>query len=583
MKIFFATFALIIVLINLMLLSPEPRADTYDPATNLLTMASVQVGVDNYVDVVVDLGNFEVLTPALVAEPATSPAPNNTNNYDAANHLLAVSIVRVIGEKTYQNVSVKLDDTARVISAGKSTVAVSGVCSSTGSAYYVSPNGSDTNTGFSTHPWRTIQKAMNDATPGSVVNIMAGKYTEKLKMNVQGTEGLGNCITFQPDNFNTPPTGCGAATGIKCPGDEVILDYAGLGVDTTNIPFLHINQKNYIRVQGLVFQNFTHLGGMGQGVRIDGSSNYVEFKYNRFLNNKETGAWNGCCAFLHFRIWGPAKNTWIYGNEFGNLITNYSEALTVDEGGQYARIENNWFHDTDGIAIDLYRGANNYTVSNNKLEYIGIKRDGSIWYNSQPAAIYNDAGHTGVIERNVLNHVGNGISALSEPKSGGTAHDIIIRNNIVQNAQIGIVLGTWYSEACGDASVYNINVLNNTFYNNLYGISIRPMKDSTVKWGNNIFANNKTSYGNSLKCPDGTAYNNIYFGGGSGPGATITSDPQFVNALTGNFDLQPTSPAINAGDPNATPVHAGSIDFISRKRFVGTIDIGAYEFQGNQK
>lgn len=582
MKIFLTLFAFIAVLVNLILLNSDVRADTYDPATNLLTISSVQVGSKNFTDVVVNLGNFQVLDFIDAPDSAINSTPS-IDHYDATNHLLSIPLVTVVGGKTFKNVSLLLDDSIQVITADKSTTAVSEECSSTGSAYYVSPNGSDANSGFRTHPWKTIQKAMNNATPGSIVNIMTGKYTEKLQVNVQGIEGKGNCITFQPNNFAVPSTGCGGSTGILCKGEEVVLDYKSLGIDTTKIPFLLVNQKNYIRIQGLTFQNYSPLGGLGQGVRIDGASNYIEFKHNKFLNNKETGEWNGCCAFLHFRVWGPAKNIWIYGNEFGNLVTNYSEALTIDEGGQYAKIENNWFHDTDGIAIDLYRGANNYIVRNNKLEYIGIKRDGSIWYNSQAAAIYNDGGHTGVIERNVLDHVGNGITALSEPKSGGTAHDIIIRNNIVQHAQIGIVLGTWYSETCGDASVYNINVLNNTFYDNLYGVSIRPMKDSTVKWGNNIFANNKTSYGNSLKCPSGTAYNNMYFGGGSGPGEKTTSDPQFVNASMGNFDLKAISPAINVGDPSASVNNAGSTDVIGKRRFVGTIDIGAHEFQGNEK
>jgi hypothetical protein len=57
----------------------------------------------------------------------------------------------------------------------------------------------------------------------------------------------------------------------------------------------------------------------------------------------------------------------------------------------------------------------------------------------------------------------------------------------------------------------------------------------------------------------------------------ITSAPLFVNAAAGNFQLQPNSPCINAGN-NAyvsTPT-----DLAGNPRIVGgTVDIGAYEYQ----
>lgn len=452
------------------------------------------------------------------------------------------------------------------------TIASADLCSSTGASYYVSHTGSDANVGSRTAPWKTIQKAMNSATAGSTVNIMAGSYTEKLTMNVQGTSGAGNCITFQPDNFSVPASGCGGFTGVACGGDQVILDYASLGTDTTTTPFLLVSGKRYIRIQGLTFQNYTHNGTFGQGMRIDNSANTIELKYNKFLNNKETGAWNGCCRFMNFLTW-EAINVRVYGNEFGNLVTNYAEAMDADGNTQFFTAENNWFHDTDGIAIDIHDRANHYTIRRNKLEYIGVKRDGSLYYpNAYAAAIYNDGGNTGVIERNFLDHTADGLVALTEP-GGPQAHDIIMRNNIVQNSHTGMVLGTFYNNA---ADVYNISAFNNTFYKNTLGVIVKPMVDTTLVWKNNIFANNGSSYGSSVS--PGTASNNLYFGGGSGAGATLTSDPQFVDPAAGNFALQPTSPAINAGNPDTTEAQAGATDFAGNPRFKGTIDIGAYEF-----
>lgn len=119
--------------------------------------------------------------------------------------------------------------------------------------YFVATSGSDSNPGTLSAPWLTIQQAMNNATPGSIVNIRAGTYHERLSLNVSGSPG--HYITFQPYGFNVPAGGCGGFTGIRCGGDQVILDYAYLGTVTDGIPLLQISDRNYARIQGLTFVN----------------------------------------------------------------------------------------------------------------------------------------------------------------------------------------------------------------------------------------------------------------------------------------------------------------------------------------
>jgi hypothetical protein len=371
--------------------------------------------------------------------------------------------------------------------------------------FYVATTGNDASSGTSTSaPWRTIQKAMNSATPGSTVNIMAGTYHERLTLGVSGMSG--NYIVFQPYGFSVPASGCAGYTGTRCRGDQVILDYTYLGTVSDGVPFLAITGKSYIRIQGLKFQNFTTKEVnyvLNQGVRVDGTSKYVEFKYSKFLNNKEIGPDTGCCAFAHIRVWGPASHVWFYGNELGNIVTVYGEALTADAGAQYFTVENNWIHDTDQIAIDAHGGTSNYTIRGNKLEYISVKRDGTVWYNTPSIAIYNDGGNTGVIEGNFIDHAGIGFQALSEPGMPAT-HDVTIRNNVVQNSvSQAITLGTWYSSTCGDSSVYNISVYNNKFFGNNVAVVIRPMQYTTLKWENNVFANNGTTYSDQSGCSNG--------------------------------------------------------------------------------
>jgi Domain of unknown function (DUF5123)/Protein of unknown function (DUF1565) len=485
---------------------------------------------------------------------------------------ILVAFVTVLTSSVFWKVSSRTLAPAKMVTANDSFTA---------QLFYVSAAGNDANSGTSVStPWRTIQKAMNSATPGSTVNILAGTYNERLTMGVSGTPG--NYITFQPYGFTVPGTACGGYSGTPCGGDQVILDYAYLGTVTDGVPFLAVNNISYVRIQGLTFQNFTTQEVnfvFNQGVRVDGASRYIEFKYNKFLNNKDVGPHDGTSALGHFRVWGPASNIWVFGNEFGNIWSNYSEALTADLGSTNFTAENNWIHDIDGIGIDARNGANNYTIRGNRLEYNSIKRDGTIWYNSPAAAIYNDGGNTGIIERNYVSHCGVGFQGLSEPGMP-TTHDVTVRNNVAQYCQIGVVLGTWYSDTDG-SSVSNINIFNNTFYGNDVGLNIRPMMSATVTWENNIFANNGVSYANVLNWNPGNVNYNVYFGGTLGPGTNVlTLDPLFTNAAGGDFSLQSASPAINAGDPNTLTNSAGTVDFAGNPRIQGgRIDIGAYEAQ----
>jgi Right handed beta helix region/Protein of unknown function (DUF1565) len=445
--------------------------------------------------------------------------------------------------------------------------------------FYVSTDGDDSNPGTIDRPWRTIQMAMTSATPGSTVNIRGGTYGERLTVKVSGAAG--QYITFQPYGFSVPAGGCGGYTNVGCGGDQVILDYGFLRTVSDGIPFLRITGRSFIRIQGITFQNFTTLELnhiYNQGVRIDGSSSSIEFAYNKFLNNKDTGPHDGSSAFLHIRVWEPANNVRFYGNEIGNVVTNYSEALTALGSTQHDFIvENNWIHDTDAGAIDVQGGAHHYTIRANRLEYISMKRDGTFWYGTPNVPIYNDGGNTGVIERNYISDAGVGIEVLAEPGQPA-AHDVTIRDNVVRRAGTGIVLGTWYSNADG-SSVYNLNVFNNTFSGNYVGVVIRPMNSSTVAWRNNVIAGNGTNYLNNLGWDPGSTDYNLYWGNGTGPGVhNVIADPRFTNADAGGFTPQPGSPVIDAGDPNTPIETAGTADFRGLPRIVnGRIDIGAYE------
>jgi hypothetical protein len=456
------------------------------------------------------------------------------------------------------------------------TVSVNAAPRPSGPQFFVSTGGNDANPGTEAQPWRTIQRAMNAATPGSTVHIKAGTYTERLTLNVSGTEG--SPITFQPYGFSGAP-GCGGRTGVRCGGDAVVLDYGPLGTVTDGVPFLRITGRSHVRIQGLTFQNYACNGSMQQGVRIDGASSFIEVRNNRFLNNRNMHqAIDFTAALLHFRVWGPAHDITISGNEFANIVTVVSETLTMDQGAYDVLVEDNWLHDVDGIAIDTHGGAHHITVRGNLLERIGKKPDGSFWYNNPPNAIYNDGGNTVLIERNTVRDSAYGIAVVSEPGQPD-GHAIVIRNNLCyRNAEAGVMVGNWYST--DGSSLYDIQVLNNTLADNTQGFVLRPFQASSVVWKGNILAGNRASIYNVLGSAAGIMDYNLYSGsGGAGPDAhKVVADPRFVNAAGGDYSLQPGSPAVDAGDPAASSGGVGDQDLMGSTRIMnGRIDIGAIE------
>jgi hypothetical protein len=480
------------------------------------------------------------------------------------HHVVATSVA----DPTKSNVAVVTVTAAQSTSSGST-----GSTGSTGPQYYVATNGNDANPGTIDQPWRTIQKAMNTARPGDTVNIRGGSYTERLSVNVSGTAG--NYITFQNYGF-TAPTGAPPYPG-AAGGEQVILDYSSLGTVSDNVPFLGIIGQSYVRVQGLTFQNYKTVGGGPQyGLLVKGSS-FVELNSNRLLTIQNTGVWDGTNATEVFFVRGSSHDVLIHGNEVANAITIYGEAMTVDEGSYNVTIEQNYLHDTDAIGIDLNQNSSNNVVRSNLLEYIGKKRDGTIWYNNPAQAVYVQGGTNAIIERNVVRHSCNAYGVDSEPNYPA-AHDIVFRSNLSYDNDQGIKLGTWYSDTDG-SNTYNLSAYNNTIYDSGEGIVIRPMSGTnTIE--NNIVVGGM-GYVNAGGWSPGTMDYNLWYQVSTvGPDAhALRGDPAFANAANGDFSLTSGSIAIGAGN-SATGSMIGSLDYAGNPRVVGgRVDAGALEYQ----
>jgi hypothetical protein len=220
-----------------------------------------------------------------------------------------------------------------------------------------------------------------------------------------------------------------------------------------------------------------------------------------------------------------------------------------------------------------------------------------------------------VIENNnVGSFYPGGPQVIFEIDTVGPSTALIVRNNIIRN-NTAPSLGALYSSGVptvvaiqnlvygntsdadggangftiGGGSIRDTSLLtetNNTFYDsvqNTYALTSTSTLENSLFFDSEGFqalwcsalataqvvvdyndaSNPNVGYqGTPQTCPNGPN--------------TIEADPQFVDPANGNFHLQPTSPAIDAGNINAPELPAA--DLAGKNRTVcGTVDMGAYE------
>lgn len=156
--------------------------------------------------------------------------------------------------------------------------------------------------------------------------------------------------------------------------------------------------------------------------------------------------------------------------------------------------------------------------------------------------------------------------------------DCVFRNNSAENHP-GVVGATvvrclFYNNSAWNnpPALVSCNATNCTIYGNTGGVLGNPWTTGGISggtavncivWGNSGYNGQQVDQTTST-----TVTYSIVQGGYAGSG-NLTFDPLFVNAAAGNFNLLPTSPAIDTGDPTAPNDADGT-----------RADMGAFPFQG---
>jgi hypothetical protein len=403
--------------------------------------------------------------------------------------------------------------------------------------YYVSTNGSDSNPGTLSAPWRTIKKAANTLVAGDTVNIRGGTYKEQVTPKNSGYAGA--YITYA-----------------AYPGETVTIDASGLNFSWSGI--FNIDTRSYIQVSGLRLIN-----SPGFGVYTMNSNNIKILK--NYTNNT---IYSGILA-------QKSDTVTIDGNEvaLANNGGGSQESITIADTQKYT-VSNNRVHGGGKEGIDAKGNSSNGKIFGNNvydMARVGIYVDA--WDDtSDNIEIYNNKVSNSKSANSGASEDGIRIGA----EQGGTASNIKIYNNILYNiAQTGIILSSWTET--GTAKFNTVSVYNNTIYNagvkSGGGIQIQGSQNSGVFVRNNVSSKNKSF---NIQASSGTTISHNLFDGGSTSGSNaITGNPLFVAAANNDFHLQSTSPAINVGTTTGAP----TVDFDFKARPQGgQADIGAFEF-----
>lgn len=393
--------------------------------------------------------------------------------------------------------------------------------------YFVSTGGSDSAAGFYSSRWRTVTRAAQSVVPGDTVYVMNG---------VQQTVADGNGAALSVQNKQA--TSALPIAMLAYPGAVVKIGSSG-----TNYGIYVSNAPNMI-FAGLAIQGASEAIRMSKasgtqiisdniscptttvaGACLDsGNSTSVKVYGNTIHDSGAPGTAQAQFDAVHFTSGSGAQIGW---NEIARTNGCRAVHFSTLSGNQWnIAVHDNWIHDSvcDGISlanVDPSKGS--VSVYNNVIARAG--------QGPYPGA-------------------GSSFACIAVAGSGlGTVQ---INDNTLNDC------GAQGGSGAGAISATTPSALNNTIVNLTSAEDYLAIATPMSSWSGS---------------------HNLFNGAGTAPGqfsSTVDADPQFVDPLHDNYQLQSTSPAIDQG-MNSNVAR----DFTGVTRPQGAAyDIGGFEFAG---
>jgi hypothetical protein len=400
-------------------------------------------------------------------------------------------------------------------------------------AIWVSPSGSDQNSGTNQSPYKTISKAMSIANPGSVIALADGTYTDKTSITKSGTAS--QPIVIQAEHYH----------GAILTGSAGMLNASSISVQ-------------YITIRGIWFQNTPLTSNMYVSTVLN-CGNYWTIDNCRFTNvitgiQVQDHDTIRKCVFENIGVtamWSYTTSGSFNSVSIEDSILRRCNTLNYDPGygAQGAK-----FSSTTNLVADGVIGYDNNGIS---LWFDGSNKNFLI----ENSSFFGD--HAGITHANftdnaIVDASWAGIGVASEINPGGR----FINNYIYNNLSSGIAV--WESGSDG-----GINIEGNTLYNNLNEIEFRALNrpgsttlaNVTVKnnfmgnWRNYAWTSTDNMMATTGNKPTDSGFSfsgNDYSGSGNAIGKWAHATAISVSTLFSKFGLD------NNANSNAFSLNAGT-------------------------
>jgi hypothetical protein len=374
-----------------------------------------------------------------------------------------------------------------------------------GSTFYVSPSGSDSASGSSSAPWRTIQKAADTLNAGQTAIIAGGNYGERVSISRSGTQT--SLITLKV------ASGADAQLlGFDVTGSDWVLDGFDISTQTNGSSGygIHVDgSASYVTIQNSYVHELCH-----EGVFMEPGVSHIQVLNNRFWRAEMSGVQaDGMYDLIQGNeVWETQQYAMNAGGIYaGCTIAGGADADAFRFFGQHNVFRSNYahdiYHDMPGDPhptnpnphTDCFQtwGSTAMTVSD-----ILFERNLCRWPGTNQFALAN-------INATTLANIG---------ANDGAVTNLTFQNNILSNAGQGLAI---------ESGIGPMNVLNNTFDHVAQeGLVCNGPRTSADQIINNIFYDvgaGGDSYASG--CQSSTYGNNDFYMPG---GATVGTYPNVV-------------------------------------------------------
>jgi len=208
-----------------------------------------------------------------------------------------------------------------------------------GSTFYVSPSGSDSASGSSSAPWRTIQKAADTLNAGQTAIVAGGNYGERVSISRSGTQA-------SPITMKVVSGADAQLLGFDVTGNDWVLDGFDISTQTNGSSGygIHVDgSASYVTIQNSYIHELCH-----EGIFMEPGVSHIQVLNNRFWRAEMAGVQaDGTYDLIQGNeVWETQQYAMNAGGIYaGCTIAGGADADAFRFFGQHNVFRSNYAHD----------------------------------------------------------------------------------------------------------------------------------------------------------------------------------------------------------------------------------------------